>query len=94
MLANQIKLFIFQLVPLFLFLGLLIFTLVASNTIIVGHFESLKLRDFLAIQVIDSLCQIMEEPENLTEVLPVDHRSEVVDLLVAKEKVKKVFHLL
>ena len=79
----------------FLFLcHLLLLSLVAPNSIIVGDLKLLKLGHLFLVEESDCLGDVVEEPKHLTKVLSVDHRREVVYLLVPAEQVEKILDLL
>ena len=86
-LANDSEPFIVLLSLFLFFFGFLLFALVSAHTIVVSNLESLKFSHFLSIDFVNSLCQVMEESEHLTQVVTVHHSRVIVHLLIRKEQI-------
>ena len=89
------QLFALNFPPLnFFFLLLVLLSLVAFNTIVVGYFKFFQLRNLLLIEHRYGLGDIVEQAKHLAQVATIYHRLKVVDLLIAAEKIEQIFYLL
>ena len=89
------QLFALNFPPLnFFFLLLVLLSLVAFNTIVVGDFKFFQLRNLFLIEHRYGLGDVVEQAKHLAQVTAIDHRLEVVNLLIAAEKIEQIFYLL